>query len=239
MTIAKTSGGVLLARNKLLNYIAGRFKINRPNWGAVVKRFNKSSDRLSKRYSEMGNLTGRLTALRQRESLEGICSEFPGKVVFDPVPGGVDMGLGFTSEYRNGELVVVDDNGDDYVRMSLVATVDGLPVLFETKLARSFGGGGRKKSPGGKGIAACMRISRIYRLMVPLRSFFSKADMGSDCGYVLTIYPQHINADMKLKQEFKESRGILLPFYKGPDAYRSEVEEVASSYKIGPFLVKK
>ena len=132
--------------------------------------------------------------------------------------------------------------------------IEGLTTAFEVKISRHlYSPIGleskyyRKKGRSSTGLVSLLRKSEILRRTKPLVECF-----GHDPGFVAIIpsdlantpldsmhyYSSNLSPEitrqlfLKTLEDFKQSGGLLVPFYTDRQTYREEVEKIREKYKL-------
>ena len=210
----------MLGQNPLLLEIVDKLTYKEPARDEVIKRFKDQLPYITNK-SENG-LLGRLSEICLRVSLEDICNDYNGRVVFDPIANKAEVDHYLFKKNGLG-MIIFDKNSETYLTdIDELILVDQIPALFEIKLARykSRGRGKRSKgSPGCLGITHVIRNKdKILQIIEPIKRLFN----SDSCGYVLVISADQIKPDSPLQKDFRDSGGLLVPFYTNKDNFYRE-----------------
>ena len=234
----------MIIKNALLEEIVGGFAVLEPDF-TEIKQLFQEKPLFHKGYYDDSQLAHCISELILRHSIKKISSEYPRRVIFDPIRSG-----SLTDNYRF-RLNHLTENIDVYQRIEngfeligdfdLLTKIDGLVTLWEIKLSkyRSRGRissvgiskktnkqirrknyGDRVSRPSSMGTSYAMAPERIDQLTKPLLEYF-KAD---HCGYALVLSSDQINLEDYRQKEFIKNNGLLVPFYTDRHTFRNDIQ---------------
>ncbi|MBI1969920.1 hypothetical protein HYS48_04465 [Candidatus Woesearchaeota archaeon] len=201
-----------LQRNDLLVHIVQRLSELRPDWDEIVRRFKNSQAYLEKKYNDQ-SLSGYLSEIHLRVSLEKICVGLEGRVTLDPIPNET-----FTDHYdfrHRGDRFIVFRRGRTHSEIDQVLAIDGFPILFELTL-------------GKYDIRTAMRGKTLKRVLHPILEYY-KTDK---CGYAVIIAKDYVKPNAKLQVRFQERGGVIGTWYTAVATWHAEVARVKEQYNL-------
>lgn len=251
--------GNILSQNDLLRTIAGRWPEIKADLEAgldlAAQAFLQTSRYQQQVYNE-NTIHHDLARIQLRHSLEELCRKETGwknKVQFDPLLSGKVV-RPYLFQRRYEQLIIsslrrVETQGArdrklvamevlHYTTFDQVLMVDGLPVVIELKLSTTRHRRGTVRKPvvhrSRGGLDDGLRKERVQYVLAPVQQYFTAQKGSPDCGYLLILYPEMIRRESKVQQEFRESGGLIVPWYADRAAYRQEVQQMVEKYKLLP-----
>ncbi len=186
-------------RNDLLRVLTQRIAQQRTlDWSAVSERFKETDIGRRKRYPGCV-LASRMSEIAFHQALEGLASEYSGRIQCDPIPDRAST-QHYDFRVQNDELVVheLSQPEDESTGIDALAIVDGLPTIFECKLLKT-----RSRN---KLLQKAANPEKIGKKVDPVREYF-----GKPCAYVLVLFPELV--EYQGLSQFRKSGGMVVPFF--------------------------
>ena len=216
----------MLVKNQLLEEIVAQLATTKITDDILIKEFKKNG----RAVTQVESFHGILGEMHMQLALQEICAPYEKRVQSNPIPSGASTdGYRFRRNTYGNLAVFRKKNGQQHGEFDELLQVDGLPVVFESKLHRTPDHPSVSLSsisaPYGKfylGRYEAMFPQKINHLLDQIQQYFHQ----QACGYVLIVYPSQLPSPHPVQQEFLRNGGILVPFPKDWQEHRKETQEL-------------
>ena len=192
---------------------------------SVDEAFKKLEQSARKTFST-SELLGEIGEVSFQIALEEIVKDYGERVDLNPIADRSRTDHYFFHRDSAGRMVVYLGSGN-HSEIDSIAVVDGLPVLFEIKMATKRRAKSNQANFGSRKINHQISTEGVYRRIHPVQEYFDTFD----CGMVFVTLPENLKHTSEAQVEFKKNGGFLIPLYTDGE-FRKEVEFYAKRYGV-------